>query len=103
MEKKSGVDFFDLHNGQFLTVADALVIPFTAFHFERELLFAANVFDDVGHNRCASDCGRADGDVAVLVDHKHAVKGDRLASFDSQTLDFERVASDDAILFASSF
>ena len=99
----SGVDGFDLHDGQLLAVTDGLVITFAALHLERELLFATDVFDHIGHDRCASDCGCADGDFAVIVDHKNAVKGDGFASFDSQTFDFERVASDDAILFATSF
>ena len=44
------VDRRDFHHGQFLTMADGLVITLAAFHLEREFFLAALVLDDIGHN-----------------------------------------------------
>ena len=84
-------------------MADGLVITFAAFHLESEFLLAAFVGDDIRHDGRAGDGGRADGELAVVVDEQHAVKRDRLARLGFETFDFQRVASNDAILFASGF
>ena len=97
------VDCRDLHHGQFLTMADGLVITLAAFHLEREFLLAALVLDDIRHDGRAADGGRADRKLALVVDKQDAVKRDRLACLDFKAFDFKLVARDDAILFATSF
>ena len=84
-------------------MADGLVITFAAFHLERQLVFAALVFDDIRQDRRTGDGGRADGKLAVVVDEQHAVKRDRLARLDFKAFDFELVARGDAILLATCF
>jgi hypothetical protein len=98
-----GFDLFDFDHGQFLTMADALMIAFAAFHLKSEFLLAADVLDDVGDDGSARHSGRAHGDFAVVIDQQDAVKGDRLARLNFQAFDFEGIASGDPILFASSF
>ena len=84
-------------------MADGLVIALAAFHFERQLLLAALVFDDIRHDGGTGDGGRADGKLAFVVDEQHAIKRDRLARLDFKAFDFELVAGGDAILFATCF
>jgi len=79
------------------------VITFAAFHLERQLVFAALVFDDIRYDGGTGDGGRADGELAVVVDEQHAVKRDRLARLDFKAFDFEFIAGSDAILFATCF
>ena len=73
-------------------MADSLVITFAAFHLESQFLFAALVFDDIRHDRRTSNGGRADSELAFVVDEQHAVKRDRLARLDFKAFDFELVA-----------
>jgi hypothetical protein len=96
-------DFFDFDNGQFLTVTNALVIAFAAFHLESELLLAANVFHHIGKDGCTGNRRCAHGKFAVIIDQKDPVKSECRAGFDSQTLNFQGVASGDTILFATCF
>ena len=101
--KVLSVDRRDFHHSQFLTMTDGLVITFAAFHLEREFLFAALVLDDIRHDGRAADGGRADGELAAVVDEQHAVKRERFARLDFKAFDLQRVARSDAILFASGF
>ena len=84
-------------------MADGLVIALAAFHFERQLVFAALVLDHIRHDGGTGDGGRADGKLAVVVDEQDAVKSERLARLDFKAFDFELVARDDAVLLATSF
>ena len=101
--KKLRVDGGDFHDGEFLAMADGLVITFTAFHLERHFFLAAFVRDDIGDNIRAADGGRSHGDFAFVVDHEHAVKRDGFARLGFETFDFELVAGNDTVLFATSF
>jgi hypothetical protein len=47
--------------------------------------------------------GAPTAQLAVVVDQQHAVKCERLAGFDGQAFDFQRVACGDPILFATCF
>jgi len=101
--EKLTFDLFDFDDRQFLTMPDGFVITFAAFHLESQFLLAANVFDDIGINRCAAHGGGPDGKFALAIDEQNAVKRDRLARLGFETFDFQRVASSDTILFATSF
>ena len=84
-------------------MANGLMIALAALHLESDFLLAANMLDHFGFNGGIGDRRRAKGHFSILVDHEHAVKSERLAGFDRQALDLERVARADAILFASGF
>jgi len=84
-------------------MADGLVIALAAFHFERQLVFAALVGDDIRDDGGTGDGGRADRKLAVVVDEQDAVKRERLARLDFKAFDFELVARGDAILLATCF
>jgi hypothetical protein len=101
--KMLSVDRRDLYHSQFLAMADGLVITLAAFHLEREFFLAALVLDNICHDGRAADGGRADGELAAVVDEQHAVERDRLARLDFKAFDFELVACGDAILFAACF
>ena len=95
-------DFFDFHDRQFLAVADGFMITLAAFHLESEFLLAALVLHHVGNDAGARDGRRADGDF-IAANHEHAVKREGFAGLDVEAFDFERVARDNAILFAACF
>ncbi len=67
-------------------MTDGLVITFAAFHLERQLLLAALVRDDIGHDARARNGRRAHREF-VAADHEHAVKRERFARFRLQTFD----------------
>lgn len=79
------------------------VIALAAFHFEGNLLFAPEMFHDVGVDRCLGDGGRANGKLAVIGDEQHAVEHDRLAGLSLKTINFQNLARDDPVLFSTSF
>ena len=84
-------------------MTDGFVIALAAFHLESEFFLAALVRHHVGHHAGPANRGRAHRQLAVVIDQQHAVKRERFAGLDGQTLDFQRVARGDPILFASCF
>lgn len=84
-------------------MADGFAITFAAFQLERDLLFAADVLDHVGHNGGVGHCGGADRELALIAHQQDAIESYRLPGFDRQPLDFQGIAGADPILFASGF
>src|SRR5262245_50080829 len=101
--KNLGFDFFDLHDRQFLTMPDGLVVPFAPFHLEGDLLGAAPVFhhirDDTGllHRR------RPNPHLTVIVHEQYPVEDKGLTGLHRETFDFKRVACGDSILLSARF
>jgi len=103
MPRVLAVDLGDLHHGQFLTVADLLVITLAATHLEGDDLVAADVFHNIGLDRRSGDDRIADGDVALLVDEEDAVEGVDLTRGGGQEFDLDGVACSDAVLLTAGF
>src|SRR5205814_1904524 len=96
-------NFADFYPCQFLPVPYRPMVPFAAFHFERDFLFTAEVFENIDHNAGLGNRGRADADFTLVLDQEHPVQGKRLASLSFQTVDFQGLARSDTILFPASF
>src|SRR6185503_5340108 len=99
----SNFDFFDFHDRQLLTMPDGLMVAFSPFHLERDLLRAAPVFHDIRDDRGLGHRRRANRHLAVVIQEQNAVKGKWLAGFDSETFDFQRVTRGDSILLSTRF
>src|SRR5688572_16652740 len=68
------VNFFDLHHGQLLAMTDGLMIAFAAFHLERDLLFSALVFNNIGGNGGSRNYRSANIHLALVVHEQNTVK-----------------------------
>src|SRR6185503_20112162 len=93
----------DLDSGQFLPVADALVIALAAFHLESELFLSAEVRLHVGGDLGAGNRGRAHSQTALVAHEQDALECVRCAGLRGHALDFERITRRHAILLSTSF
>src|SRR3989442_134012 len=84
-------------------MADRLMIAFSAFHLEGDLLFASDMLEHIRHNCRAWDRRRSHGELAVIVDQQDPLEGHWPSRFHGQSFDFQRITRGDAILFASCF
>ena len=84
-------------------MADGLMIAFAALHLERDLFFAANMPDDVRHDRGIGDGRRTHRNLTIVIDQQHAIQRHGLADFRRKSFDLKLITSADAILLASGF